>query len=135
MKIFAYNKVNHIDQQTSTMNGNSEEMLHFKDGDLFSETIDEIVYQPNYKYVVLVAIDEKKEWYNKLEQLKTYIDNYDQLPRRNSHIKSTDMLAKWMNEQIINSRKRTSEIMKSDEIYNSWYDFIDFYGGYFRHLK
>ncbi len=68
-----------------------------------------------------------EDWYNKLYKLKNYIDTYNILPLKYNNDKTINELGDWLIYQQINYRNKLN-IMKNQEIYNSWSQFINSYG-------
>jgi hypothetical protein len=76
----------------------------------------------NYKEY-FISNDER--WYNTLEKLKIYIDENNKRP--SNDIKSLDT---WLIDQNRNYKNK-EHIMKNQEIYNKWTEFINNYKEYF----
>ena len=89
---------------------------------------DEFVNDNKYKKYF---IDNKENWYNKLQELKDFIDKKGR-PKKNSKYKDEKKLAKWLSTQQINYTKKTY-IMKEKYIYDKWTEFVndDKYSKYF----
>ena len=58
-------------------------------------------------------------WYMNLEKVKLFIDENDFKPSSSSKNKNEKILGHWISNQITNYKTK-SNIMKNDEIYNSW---------------
>jgi superfamily II DNA or RNA helicase len=70
------------------------------------------------------------DWYEKLEQLKKFIDNHKKRP--NSNLKNMEgIMGRWYGSQIINFRNKRN-CMKNKNIYNSFSDFLNKYSKYFK---
>ena len=91
---------------------------------IFNNFINDIKYMKYFN----IYKDNVRDWKIKLDKLKQFID--DNLARPT--LKTNKELHKWLSHQITNSKKRL-EIMKDDEIFNSWNEFIndDRYSEYF----
>jgi hypothetical protein len=76
-----------------------------------------------------------KNWYNRFDELKKYMDENNKRPSySSSKNKDERKLGQWLQKQIIYSQnRRSSYIMKNDDIYNKWNQFIndDKYSRYF----
>jgi hypothetical protein len=93
-----------------------------KDDDNIQESI-------SYKYDMIynsigVLTNNIEIWTNTLNEVKKYIDEYNKRPSSESKNKDVKKLGKWILNQITNSQKRV-KIMKNDEIYNKWNEFIN----------
>lgn len=69
-------------------------------------------------------------WYEMLEKVKTYIDQNYSRPRICSKGQETQRMGRWIATQLTNAKNRTN-IMKYNEIYNKWIEFVDKYKKYF----
>jgi superfamily II DNA or RNA helicase len=63
-------------------------------------------------------------WYNKLEELKKYIDKNNSRPSNHDKTNDIKILGAWLG-QTINKYKQKKEIMKNEDIYNTWIEFIN----------
>ena len=63
-------------------------------------------------------------WYELLNEVTKYIDTYNKRPSNNDKDKNIKSLGKWIGTQQQNYKKKT-EIMKNEEIYNKWNEFIN----------
>ena len=74
----------------------------------------------------------KNDWFNKLDQVKQYIDINNKRPSQHDEIKNINILGIWLSTQVNNSKQR-KQIMKDDDIYKAWTEFItsDIYNKYF----
>ena len=59
-----------------------------------------------------------------LEQVKIFIDTNNSRPSATSKNKDEKVLGSWISNQLTNYKKKT-KIMKDEEIYNTWTEFID----------
>jgi len=75
-------------------------------------------------------LDNETIWFNKLEKVKKYINETKTKPSQ--YDKNTDIkeLSSWISHQLDNYKKKL-QIMKNEEIYNSWTKFITDYEEYF----
>jgi hypothetical protein len=69
-------------------------------------------------------IDNKTLWFNSLELLKSYIDKNKKRPYMTDKDPNVKQLGKWIANQQRNYKIK-SHIMKIEEIYNQWNDFIN----------
>ena len=76
--------------------------------------------------------DNSITWINNLEKIKLYIDENNKRPNSNDKNKEIKSLGIWMVSNQL-KYKIKKEIMKIDEIYNKWTNFIndDKYKKYF----
>ena len=86
-----------------------------------------LINDPIYKKYFMSNEDE---WINKLNELKSYIDNNNKKPLRNDKDKETKILAKWLSHQLQNYKNKKL-IMKNEIIYCIWSEFIKEYKKYF----
>jgi hypothetical protein len=77
-------------------------------------------------------LDNDIVWSNTLEKVKNYIDDNKKRPPGCGKDKEIKTLGKWISTQQ-NKYKTRKEIMKTEEVYNKWTDFIndDVYKSYF----
>ena len=82
----------------------------------------------NNKYKKYFVIDLKELWYEKLEEVKNYIDKYNKRPSKADKDEYIKQIGQWISDQIkkydININK-CIQIMKDEEIYNKWTEFIN----------
>jgi superfamily II DNA or RNA helicase len=103
-----------------------------KQKDKESDDIDELNNNIEFKYNLIfdsmgVMKNSEEIWMKRLEEVKKYINENGKRPtKQNNELKC------WISHQLINSKKRFS-IMKNDNIYNLWNEFIndDRYKKYF----
>jgi hypothetical protein len=69
-------------------------------------------------------LDNKSKWKQKFNNLKEYIDRKNILPEYSRNDLLIRKIRKWMEHQIENYKNKT-EIMKDDEIFLIWKDFIE----------
>jgi superfamily II DNA or RNA helicase len=69
-------------------------------------------------------VSNEEEWNKNLDKVKQYIDENGTKPSRNSINKENKTLGIWISTQTKNYNKKT-EIMKNQEIYCKWKDFIN----------
>jgi hypothetical protein len=74
----------------------------------------------------------EKAWYIKLNEVKSYIDKNQKLPIKRDKDSNIKLLGIWISTQKQSYKKKT-EIMKNQEIYDMWTNFInsDIYSKYF----
>ena len=80
--------------------------------------------------------DKIEKWYNKLDQVKQYIDINNKKPSSIDKIELIKQLGMWLSSQLTYSKKR-EYIMTDDDIYKSWNEFItcDIYKKYFKKIS
>ena len=69
-------------------------------------------------------ISNKELWYNNLEKVKDYINTYKKRPSQHKKDITIKQLGNWIGNQSIGFKKKI-EIMKDENIYNTWYEFIN----------
>ena len=100
-----------------------------KDDDIYN-TWAQFINDPLYKEHVQ---SKEETWYIKLSQVKEFIDANKKRPSERSKNNDEKVLESWIGNQQTNYKKRTN-IMKDDDIYNTWTQFINdpLYKEYFR---
>jgi hypothetical protein len=68
-------------------------------------------------------ISNEELWYNKLDEVISYIDINNKRPSLNDTNKYIKQLGQWFDNQQSNYKKK-EKIMKINEIYNTWTKFI-----------
>jgi arylsulfatase A-like enzyme len=63
-------------------------------------------------------------WMKRLEEVKKYINENKKKPSQHNKNKEIKSFGNWINQQQQNYKNK-SNIMKSEEIYNQWYNFIN----------
>jgi hypothetical protein len=106
-------------QQINSKNGRKEIMKENDIYNLWVEFINESKYKSYFN------IDNKIEWRNKLEQLKKYIDKYNKRPQKRDINKEIKQLGMWLLHQIHNIKNERKQMMKEEDIYNEWKQFIN----------
>ena len=101
----------------STQLNISKKRLKIMKNDEIYNIWNEFISDPRYKKYF--DLDNVREWKNRLDELKLFIDNNNARPTP----KSNKELYSWLSHQITNSKNRQYN-MKNDEIYNSWNEFI-----------
>jgi superfamily II DNA or RNA helicase len=109
--------INWINTQTQTSKNRTKIM---KEDDIYNKW-NEFINDDKYREYF---ISNEENWYNNLEEVKKYIDKNNKRPSDSSKNKDEKELGKWLSHQKTNSDKRT-KIMKNDEIYNKWNEFIN----------
>jgi predicted small secreted protein len=69
-------------------------------------------------------LDNNTIWFNYLELVKSYIDMNTKRPSKRDKDKNIKQLGYWIHNQQTNYKTK-SKIMKIQEIYNQWTDFIN----------
>ena len=92
-----------------------------KDDDIFKSWTEFITSDIYKKYF----LSNNDEWYNNLELVKQYIDINHKRPSSEDKNKDIKTLGRWLLTQLKNSKQR-KDIMKEDDIYKSWTEFITF---------
>ena len=80
----------------------------------------EFIKSDKYK---IYFMSNNDEWYNKLEEVKNYIDKNNNKPSDKDTNKNIRILGKWLSHQQTNYKKKDF-IMKNQEIYEKWKEFI-----------
>jgi antitoxin component HigA of HigAB toxin-antitoxin module len=80
----------------------------------------EFINEPKYKQYF---ISNNEEWYQKFEEVKKYIDINNKQPSSESECTTIKKLSCWINHTKENY-KYIKHIMKNEEIYNLWTEFI-----------
>jgi len=78
----------------------------------------------NDDYYKKYFISNEELWNESLKQVKKYIDENNKKPSEHDKNKEIKILGMWINSQIQNYKKK-KKIMKNEEIYNEWTDFIN----------
>jgi len=79
----------------------------------------------NYK-----IYSNEDSWIESLNQVKKYIDENNKRPSSTDKNTGIKTLGSWISKQQTNYKKK-EEIMKNEEIYNKWTEFINNYKVYF----
>lgn len=104
---------------TSTQNKNyKNKTMIMKKEEIYNIWTD-FINDPKYKPYF---ISNEDEWKDKLNELKIYIDKYNKLPSQKN--KDTKILGGWVSNQNKNYKNKIN-IMKNQEVYNTWTDFIN----------
>ena len=69
-------------------------------------------------------IDNNEKWYEDLEKTKEFMNENKKRPKMKSPDEEEKRLSKWISHQITNYKKK-SQIMKEQEIYDAWTQFIN----------
>jgi superfamily II DNA or RNA helicase len=75
------------------------------------------------KYKVYFTSNEE-DWFNNFEDLKKYIDENNKRPNKRDKNIDIKQLGSWLSYQS-NNYKKKEYIMKDNEIYNAWTEFIN----------
>ena len=73
-------------------------------------------------------IDLKELWYNKLDEVKKYIDKNNKRPSNSDKIQEIKQIASWINTQKTNydiNINKCKRLIKDEDIYNKWTEFIN----------
>jgi len=79
------------------------------------------INDPKYSKYFLTR---EEDWILKLEETKRYIDNNNKRPSQVDFDEQIKTLGHWTSNQL-KIYKKKSEIMKNEEIYNKWIEFIN----------
>jgi superfamily II DNA/RNA helicase len=112
-----------ISDQIKNEKGNRKYIM--KENDIYNEWIKFTNHKKYRKYFLCNKEKNKIEWKNKLNKLKIYIDIYNKLPlvtNKNNDIRRLNM---WLQTQVTNTKNERKNIMKEDDIYNEWINFIN----------
>jgi len=93
----------------------------------------EEIYNPWTKFMTKYKeyfLDNETIWFNKLVKVKKYINENDKRPSEKDKNKDIKELGSWICAQLNNYKKKVN-IMKNEEIYNSWTKFMTEYKEYF----
>jgi hypothetical protein len=102
-----------------------------KDNEIYNEWCS-FINDEKYKVHFL---SNEEVWRNNLQLLMKFIEEHQRRPSSKSKNAYEKKLAKWLSAQISNSKpKSRKQIMKDDEIYKLWNDFItdEKYNKYFK---
>jgi superfamily II DNA or RNA helicase len=89
------------------------------------EEMNEIEFKYNMIYNSLGILKNGEEiWMNKLENVKKYIDINNKRPSKHDKDKDIKILGIWISHQQQNYKNK-EHIMKNEEIYNKWTEFIN----------
>ena len=75
-------------------------------------------------------LSNKEIWFDNLNKVKEYIDKNGQRPSNSDKNKEIKQLVQWLSHQQTNYKKK-KDIMKNEEVYNEWTNFINEYQEYF----
>jgi superfamily II DNA or RNA helicase len=104
------------------LNNTKNERLHImKEDEIFNEWK---LFISDPKYKKYFDIDNKIEWRNTLNEIKKYIDENNKRPSYHYKNKDIKSLGNWLSTQIKNTKNERLHIMKEDEIFNEWQNFI-----------
>jgi hypothetical protein len=81
----------------------------------------EFINHPKYKEHFISGEDV---WIETLSSVVKYIDENNKRPSCHSKDDETRKLGQWVDRQVQNYKKK-KEIMKNEEIYNKWTEFIN----------
>lgn len=81
------------------------------------------------KYILDIKEFKQYTWYEKLEQVKKYIDENKKLPSQHDKDKEIKQLGTWISNQKQNYKNK-KEIMNKELIYNAWTNFLTEYKEY-----
>jgi superfamily II DNA or RNA helicase len=115
-------KIKHLAKWIGTQNLNYKKKSEImKNEEIYNKWTEFI----NYHKYSIYFLSNKEVWNMKLEEVKKYIDDNNKRPslRKDSNDK-IKQLAQWIYHQNKNYKKK-SEIMKNEEIYNKWTEFIN----------
>ncbi len=106
-----------LDEQTK--NGKLRKQL-MSDDNIYESWV-EFIQDPKYSKCFS---DSSKKWFNKLEKVKEYIDEFNAVPTNYSTDTNTKKLGYWLthHERLA---KRRKEIMRDEYIYERWLVFIN----------
>jgi dephospho-CoA kinase len=68
-------------------------------------------------------LSNEELWFNHLKQVEEYIDKNGKRPSNHNKDIKIKQLGKWISKQQTNYKKN-ERIMKNNEIYNKWTDFL-----------
>jgi superfamily II DNA or RNA helicase len=91
---------------------------------------DEEIYNEWIQFMNEYLKSNEEIWYDNLNKVKKYIDENKKKPSQIDKNKQIKLLALWLNTQQKNYKKK-EQIMKNEEIYNEWKQFMNEYQEYF----
>jgi superfamily II DNA or RNA helicase len=105
-----------------------------KDDEIYTKWTEFIT---NNKYKKYIVINLKELWYEKLNEVKEYIDTNNKSPSRSDKDENINQMGQWISHQKTNydiDINKCKEGMKNKEIYNKWTEFItdNKYNKYFK---
>ena len=114
-----------ITKQQIDYNNKNKSMKNKEIHDIWTEFINDPLYKKYFE-------SNEAKWKNTFEQLKNYINDYNQRPSNMNKDKNIAQLGQWITHQQINY-KNIEQIMANKEIYDIWTNFIndDKYKKYF----
>ena len=81
----------------------------------------EFINDPKYKQYLM---SNEESWNESLSQVKKYIDENSKIPSQHDKDKNIKQLGSWISNQKLNYKNK-NKIMKNEEIYNKWTEFIN----------
>ena len=115
---------NWISRQTSSYDKKTGGMKNEDRYNLWTDFIEE--YKEYLK-------SEDEVWYERLEQLKQFIELYKKKPDHNSQNEDETKLYSWISYQQT-KYKNTTHSMKNENKYNLWTEFLEEYKDYFKNV-
>lgn len=103
------------------INAKTKKGIFSSDENEMVELWNEFINDEKYKKYLLTY---EEKWLLKCDDVKTYMIDNDHRPSKRSKDENVRELGRWLTNQIVTSKKR-SHIMKSDEIYQKWIEFIE----------
>ena len=76
------------------------------------------------KYSDYIMLDNIDLWKARMKQVKEFIDENNRRPNKRAKDNNEKQLGSWIGNQLQNAKNRT-EIMKEQEIYDEWLEFIN----------
>jgi hypothetical protein len=116
------NEIKNLARWTYHQQENSKNRTQImKEDDIYNEWLQFI---NDEKYKIYFDIDNIRDWKNKLQEVKIYIEKNNKRPSCEDKNKKLKILGVWCIMQQKNSKIR-KQIMKEDDIYNEWMEFIN----------
>jgi superfamily II DNA or RNA helicase len=94
-----------------------EIMVNEKIYNKWTKFINDLIYKQYFQ-------SNEDNWFEKLIQVKKYIDENNKKPSSKDNNLQIKQLGKWIDHQVTNYKKK-EQIMKNEEIYNQWTKFIN----------
>jgi len=91
-----------------------------KNEEIYNKWTD-FINDPKYKQYLM---SNEESWNESLSQVKKYIDENSKTPSHHDKDKNIKQLGSWISNQKLNYKNK-NKIMKNEEFYNSWTEFIN----------
>ena len=115
------NKIKQLGSWISAQQNNYKKKLKIMNNQKIYDIWTSFINDDKYKEYF---ISNEEEWHNKLESIKEYIDNNNKRPSATNRNTKIKQMGKWLSDQQTNYKKKI-KIMKNEEIYNTYTNFIN----------